>query len=183
MNCLICGNPIEDGAKECPKCGAPVGAVPQYQEQHAPQPQGGMPLPPPNPGMSKTYTVKKGKGTGWITFAKVMLWLSFAGIIIMGIIMGITVMSVGSVSAIASPYGDIAMPAIGGAAAIIAGFFIIIISVVLAFVSVCYGFILLDACTNLVSMNDNLAELITITADSKNTSERINATVYEILRK
>lgn len=183
MNCLICGNPIEDGATECPKCGAPVGATsPQYNEMNAPAFQGA-PVPPPNFVPNRTYTVKKGKGTGWITFAKVMLWLSFAGIILMGIITGITVMSVGSISAVSSPYGDIAMPAIGGAAAIIAGFFIIIISVVLAFVSVCYGFILLDACTNLVSMNDNLSELITITADSKNTAERINANVYEILRK
>ncbi len=185
MICNNCGANIENGANVCPSCGAPVNApVSQPQNGYTAPAQRTVVIPPPNLGQNKTYTVKKGKGGGWITFAKVLLWFSFATIVLMGIILGITVMSAGSLASIANQAaGDIIVPAISGAAAVIAGIFIMIGGVILAFVSVCYGFILLDACTNLISINDNLAELITITADSKNTAERINATVYEILRK
>lgn len=174
MICQNCGANIENGAAVCPNCGAQQN-IPDINAQRT------VVIPPPNLGQNKTYTVKKGKGMGWITFARVMLWLSFAGIILTGIIMGIAVMTGGALAAI--PGNTYAGAAISGAAAVVAGIFIIIMSIVLAFAAVCYGFILLDACTNLANINDNLSELINITADNKNTSERINATVYEILRK
>ncbi len=181
MICNNCGANIENGATICPNCGTPLAVAGAQQNGFENNTQRTVVIPPPNLGQNKTYTVKKGKGMGWIMFAKVMLWLSFVGIILIGIIMGIAVMSAGSLAAIpGNPYGG---AAISGAAAVISGIFIMIMSVVLAFASVCYGFILLDACTNLANINDNLSELINITADSKNTSERINATVYEILRK
>ena len=181
MICQNCGANIENGAAVCPSCGAPLTTrAAQPQNGFENNAQRNVVMPPPNFGQNKTYTVKKGKGIGWITFAKVMLWLAFAGIILCGLIVGIAVMSAGSLSA---GIGNELGADINGPAAVAAGIFIIFGSVVLAFVAVCYGFILLDACTNLVNMNDNLAELITITADSKNTAERINASVYEILRK
>lgn len=81
--CSGCGNLIDGNEKYCPVCGkataasaantppapqAPPAATP-YPPVYSPQPQY---IPAPN------YDGKSGKGLGWITFLKVMLWILFA---------------------------------------------------------------------------------------------------------
>ena len=67
--------------------------------------------------------------------------------------------------------------------AIVAGIGLIIGSIILAFITVCSGFLAIDACLNIKNINDNLTELIKINAETGNTTEKINAAVLEIMKK
>lgn len=197
MICKNCGKEIPDGTKFCTECGAVNESASSPAQAPAPTPvaapvqqtvvQRTVTVPAPTPVQKKTYTVKKGKGSGWIVFARILLWLSFAGIILWGITMGIVMIAAGAAGGGSgiqeAEIGGFVIPAVSGSAMILAGIFTMLGSVILAFVTVCGGFILLDACVNLKNMNDNLCEIIKISAENNNTGEKINATLYEILRK
>lgn len=201
MICKNCGAEIADDAKFCTHCGKNADEFkqdtttlesqdvvkPVYQPMITAQQQ-------PVYQNRRTFSVKTGKGGGWIVFAKVLLWLFFATIIIVGSTVGVIMIAAGTNGGIETydydsdmyyyPFeDDIVLTSEEAVYTITAGISIIIASIVFAFVMVCGGFMAIDACLNLKNMNDNLSELIRITAETGNTTERINAAVTEIINK
>jgi len=179
--CKKCDAPILEGMETCPICLTPVKEnIPQSPNPNRPTIQ-------PN-AVQRTFSVKPGKGGGWIVFAKILLWLLFAGIILIGISSGIMLIftglsSTGSVNVPEEYYYYYGAMRVEPMLAVISGITVIIISIILAFVTVCSGFLAIDACLNLKNMNDNLSELIKISAETGNTSEKINAAILEIMKR
>ena len=182
--CKKCDAPILDGMETCPICSTPV------KENSTP------PAAPQRPAVQhnaakRTFSVKPGKGGGWIILARIILWLVFAGIILIGVCSGVMLILTGGMSASDANmnfypndyYYSPGAVRFEAEYAIFAGICLIIGSIILAFITVCSGFLAIDACLNLKNINDNLTELIKINAETGNTTERINAAVLEIIKK
>lgn len=186
--CKKCDAPILEGMDSCPIClttveenNQPASPAPVEQQQSVQPKQ-----------IKRTFTVKPGKGGGWIILAKIILWLVFAGIILVGVCSGVMLILTGStgndlnMNMYPDGYYYYYSPEairVEASYAIILGIGIIIGSVILAFITVCSGFLAIDACLNLKNINDNLTELIKINAETGNTTEKINAAILELMKK
>ena len=185
MICKKCGAEITENVKFCTNCGTNTEIIEEKQIEQIPSPA---PAPQPQMAPKRMYSIKTGKGGGWIVFAKILLWLLFAGIILIGISSGIMLISTGlsstgSVNVPEEYYYYYGAMRVEPMLAVVSGIAVIIVSIILAFVTVCTGFLAIDACLNLKNMNDNLSELIKISAETGNTSEKINVAVLEIMKK